>query len=60
MITKIKKFLSKVTKIEWILLGFALVALFVALTHTHSSHEKPHHGGKKPVKAGTVEAEPVK
>ena len=47
MLTKIKEGLKKVTKIEWIVLGVAVLALWVGLTHTHGkAHKGPHKADK--------------
>lgn len=51
MILKVKETLKKVTIVEWIVLGIAVLALFVGLTHTHDNAKKH---GKKAEK--TVEA----
>jgi hypothetical protein len=60
MLTKIKKVLSKVTKIEWIILGVAVLALFVSLTHKHGPAHKGPHGGVKHVEKASVETVEVK
>jgi uncharacterized membrane protein YuzA (DUF378 family) len=49
MLTKIKNVLAKVTKIEWIVLGIAALALFVALTKENSN--KKHHKAEKAAEA---------
>jgi len=59
MITKIKKFVSKVTIVEWVILGIAVLALFVGLTHTHGKHSKASHGGNKGAETASVEVAPV-
>ena len=59
MLTKIKNLLSKVTKVEWIILGVAVLALVVGLTHKHGPAHKGPHGGGKHVEKASVEV-PVK
>jgi hypothetical protein len=58
MLTKIKKLLSKVTKIEWIILGVAVLALVVGLTHKHGPAHKGPHGGGKHAEKNLVEVAP--
>jgi hypothetical protein len=60
MLTKIKKVLSKVTKVEWIILGVAVLALVVSLTHKHGPAHKGPHGGVKHVEKASVETVEVK
>jgi hypothetical protein len=60
MITKIKNALSKVTKIEWIILGVAVLALVIGLTHKHGPAHKGPHGGVKHAENASVEAPAVK
>lgn len=49
MITKIKKFASKVTVVEWIVLGIAVLALWVGLTRYTGNGHKGHHKADKTV-----------
>lgn len=49
MFTKIKNALKKVTKIEWIVLGVAVVALLVGLTRCNGNGHKGHHKADKTV-----------
>ena len=43
MLTKIKEFVKKIEKIEWIVLGIALTALVIGLTHGHAKPHKASH-----------------
>ena len=54
MLTKIKNALSKVTKIEWIILGVAVVALVIGLTHKHGPAHKGSHDGVKHVEKASA------
>lgn len=55
MITKIKKFVSKVTIVEWVILGIAIAALVVGLNHNASKAKKGPHNGVKAVETGPSE-----
>ena len=56
MLTKIKEGLKKVTKIEWIVLGVAVVALWVGFTRCTGNGHKGHHKANKAVEAAAETA----
>lgn len=49
MLTKIKEGLKKVTKIEWIVLGVAVVALWIGFNRCTGNGHKGHHKADKAV-----------
>jgi hypothetical protein len=51
MLTKIKNALKKVTTVEWIVLGVAVLALWVGLTRCTGNGHKGHHKADKAVEA---------
>ena len=58
MLTKIKNFVKKVTVLEWVVLGIAVLALWLAVAPKHApAHKGPHGGNKAVEKAVEVEAE---
>lgn len=47
MLTKIKTVLKKVTVVEWVVLGIAVLALWLAFAQKHgSAHKGPHKADK--------------
>lgn len=58
MLIKIKNFVKKVTVLEWVVLGIAVLALWLAVAQKHApAHKGPHGGNKAVEKAVEVEAE---
>jgi hypothetical protein len=55
MLTKIKTVLKKVTVVEWVVLGIAVLALWLAVAPKHGgAHKGPHGGDKQSEKAVEV------
>lgn len=56
MLTKIKNTLKKVTVMEWVVLGIAVLALVAALGPKGGNHHKGAHKGDKHSEKASVEA----
>jgi hypothetical protein len=59
MITKIKNLVKKLTLVEWVVLGVAVLALVVGLSKCGGHNKKGHHGGNKHGGEAVVEVAPA-
>lgn len=61
MVTKIKNLVKKLTLVEWVILGIAVLALVVGVSKwSGSKHKGPHGGDKHSEKASVETVAPAK
>lgn len=59
MLQKIKNLVKKLTVVEWVILGVAVLALVVGLTKFGGHEKKGQHGGNKHAGEAAAEVAPA-
>lgn len=57
MVTKIKNLVKKLTLVEWVILGIAVLALVIGVSKWSGPKHKAPHGGSKAEEKAVVVAE---